>query len=240
MIILIILITFPAALSAPPFALAQDEDPAEEQETGGEAQPPAQARPRLFITAADPSTAPQVTLRAYGLDHNGAPLNLATERLVVRHDGDDPYMVVAADKGTASFSDIANEISQAYRHWLGDAFASGGSQGYDHKKMGITARGAWVCVQRHFLQRGLDVQSQDFTVVGIGDMAGDVFGNGMLRSEHIKLVAAFNHLHIFIDPDPDTTCIFSWTQIPILHGALKSASACLNCPGAIGPITTKA
>ncbi len=127
---------------------------------------------------------------------------VAPEQTVCRDDAD-PYMVVAADKGTASFSDIANEISQAYRHWLGDAFASGGSQGYDHKKMGITARGAWVCVQRHFLQRGLDVQSQDFTVVGIGDMAGDVFGNGMLRSKHIKLVAAFNHLHIFLDPNPD-------------------------------------
>ena len=122
---------------------------------------------------------------------------------VVRHDGDDPYLVVAADKGTATFSDIANGISQEYGFWLGDAFASGGSAGYDHKKMGITARGAWESVKRHFREMGFDTQSQDFTVVGVGDMSGDVFGNGMLLSEHIKLVAAFNHLHIFVDPDPD-------------------------------------
>ena len=122
---------------------------------------------------------------------------------VVRHDGDDPYLVVAADKGTATFSDIANGISQDYGFWLGDAFASGGSAGYDHKKMAITARGAWESVKRHFRAQGFDTQSQDFTVAGVGDMSGDVFGNGMLLSEHIKLVAAFNHLHIFIDPDPD-------------------------------------
>ncbi|RJN31826.1 NAD-glutamate dehydrogenase [Nesterenkonia natronophila] len=122
---------------------------------------------------------------------------------VIRHDGDDPYLVVAADKGTAAFSDTANEISQEYGHWLGDAFASGGSVGYDHKAMGITARGAWESVKSHFKTLGHDTQTQDFTVVGIGDMGGDVMGNGMLLSEHIKLVAAFNHLHIFIDPDPD-------------------------------------
>jgi glutamate dehydrogenase len=122
---------------------------------------------------------------------------------VVRRDGDDAYLVVAADKGTATFSDIANRISAEYNFWLGDAFASGGSAGYDHKKMGITARGAWECVKRHFREIGIDTQTQDFTVVGIGDMSGDVFGNGMLRSKHIKLVAAFNHQHIFIDPDPD-------------------------------------
>ncbi|MFT6914619.1 MAG: glutamate dehydrogenase [Motiliproteus sp.] len=122
--------------------------------------------------------------------------------LVVRHDDDDPYLVVAADKGTATFSDIANEISAAYGFWLGDAFASGGSQGYDHKKMGITARGGWESVKRLFRERGLDTQSSDFSVVGIGDMGGDVFGNGMLLSEHIQLVAAFNHQHIFIDPTP--------------------------------------
>ena len=121
---------------------------------------------------------------------------------VVRRDEDDPYMVVAADKGTATFSDIANEISADYQHWLGDAFASGGSIGYDHKGMGITARGAWVSVQRHFKEQGVDVQKQDFTVIAVGDMAGDVFGNGMLMSEHICLTAAFNHLHIFIDPNP--------------------------------------
>lgn len=123
--------------------------------------------------------------------------------LVVRRDDDDPYMVVAADKGTATFSDIANTISHEYDHWLGDAFASGGSQGYDHKGMGITAKGAWVSVQRHFKEKGIDVQKQDFTVVGIGDMGGDVFGNGMLMSKHICLTAAFNHQHIFIDPTPN-------------------------------------
>ena len=122
---------------------------------------------------------------------------------VVRHDGDDPYLVVAADKGTATFSDIANEIAAGYGFWLGDAFASGGSAGYDHKKMGITARGAWVSVQRHFRELGLNVQTDPISVIGIGDMAGDVFGNGLLQSRSLKLVAAFNHQHIFIDPDPD-------------------------------------
>ncbi len=120
-----------------------------------------------------------------------------------RHDGDDPYLVVAADKGTASFSNIANKISLEHNFWLGDAFASGGSQGYDHKEMGITARGAWECVKRHFRELGKDIQSEDFTVAGVGDMSGDVFGNGMLLSEHIRLVAAFDHRHIFIDPNPD-------------------------------------
>jgi glutamate dehydrogenase len=124
-------------------------------------------------------------------------------RDVVRLDGDDPYLVVAADKGTATFSDIANGISADYGFWLGDAFASGGSAGYDHKKMAITARGAWESVKRHFREIGHDTQTQDFTVVGVGDMSGDVFGNGMLLSKHIRLVGAFNHLHIFIDPDPD-------------------------------------
>lgn len=123
---------------------------------------------------------------------------------VIRKDGDDPYLVVAADKGTATFSDTANKISEDRGYWLGDAFASGGSTGYDHKKMGITARGAWVSVSRHFSELGLNVDNSDFTVVGIGDMAGDVFGNGMLMSKHIRLVAAFNHEHIFIDPDPDS------------------------------------
>ncbi|WP_317928689.1 NAD-glutamate dehydrogenase [Halioxenophilus sp. WMMB6] len=131
---------------------------------------------------------------------------------VVRHDGADPYLVVAADKGTATFSDIANRISLEYGHWLGDAFASGGSQGYDHKGMGITARGAWVSVQRHFREQGIDIQQQDFSVVGIGDMSGDVFGNGMLLSEHICLVAAFNHLSIFIDPNPDAAASFTERQ----------------------------
>ena len=127
---------------------------------------------------------------------------------VVRRDGDDPYLVVAADKGTATFSDIANEISHANNFWLGDAFASGGGNGYDHKAMGITARGAWVAVQRHFREIGIDIQQQDFTVIGVGDMGGDVFGNGMLLSEHIRLVSAFNHLHIFVDPNPDAASTF--------------------------------
>ncbi|MCH7930097.1 MAG: NAD-glutamate dehydrogenase, partial [Proteobacteria bacterium] len=122
---------------------------------------------------------------------------------VVRHDDDDPYLVVAADKGTAAFSDIANGVAIDYGFWLGDAFASGGSVGYDHKKMGITARGAWESVKRHFRDLGIDTQTTDFTCVGIGDMSGDVFGNGMLLSEHIRLIGAFNHLHVFIDPDPD-------------------------------------
>ncbi len=122
---------------------------------------------------------------------------------VVRHDGDDPYLVVAADKGTATFSDIANGISESRDFWLGDAFASGGSAGYDHKKMGITARGGWEAVKRHFREMDIDIQSTPFTVVGCGDMSGDVFGNGMLLSKFIKLLAAFDHRDIFIDPDPD-------------------------------------
>ncbi|WP_396658177.1 NAD-glutamate dehydrogenase [Microbacterium sp.] len=128
---------------------------------------------------------------------------------VVRWDGDDPYLVVAADKGTAAFSDIANGISEEYGFWLGDAFASGGSAGYDHKGMGITARGAWESVKRHFRELGHDTQSTDFRVVGIGDMSGDVFGNGMLRSEHVRLVAAFDHRHVFVDPNPDAAATFA-------------------------------
>ncbi len=122
---------------------------------------------------------------------------------VVRHDGDDPYLVVAADKGTASFSDIANALALEREFWLGDAFASGGSKGYDHKKMGITARGAWEAVKRHFRERGQDIQTEPFTCIGVGDMSGDVFGNAMLLSEKTKLVAAFDHRHIFFDPAPD-------------------------------------
>lgn len=131
---------------------------------------------------------------------------------VVRHDGDDPYLVVAADKGTARFSDIANAVSQDYGFWLGDAFASGGSAGYDHKQMGITARGAWESVKRHFLELGVDTQCEPFTVVGIGDMSGDVFGNGMLLSPHIRLLAAFDHRHIFVDPTPDAARGFAERQ----------------------------
>ena len=128
---------------------------------------------------------------------------------VVRHDDDDSYLVVAADKGTASFSDIANGLAAEYGFWLGDAFASGGSVGYDHKEMGITAKGAWESVKRHFSELGVDTQTQDFTVVGVGDMSGDVFGNGMLLSKHIKLVAAFDHRHIFLDPNPDPARSFA-------------------------------
>ncbi|HSC68396.1 MAG TPA: NAD-glutamate dehydrogenase [Cellvibrio sp.] len=131
---------------------------------------------------------------------------------LVRYDEDDPYLVVAADKGTASFSDIANAISAEYNHWLGDAFASGGSQGYDHKGMGITARGGWISVQRHFREKNINVQSQPITVLGIGDMAGDVFGNGMLLSQAIMMVAAFNHQHIFVDPNPDPASSFAERQ----------------------------
>lgn len=128
---------------------------------------------------------------------------------VLRYDGDDPYLVVAADKGTARFSDIANGVAESYGFWLGDAFASGGSAGYDHKGMGITARGAWVSVQRHFRELGVDVQAEEFTAVGVGDMSGDVFGNGMLLSEHTRLVAAFDHRHIFVDPTPDAARSFA-------------------------------
>jgi glutamate dehydrogenase len=131
---------------------------------------------------------------------------------IVRRDGDDPYLVVAADKGTATFSDIANGISADYGFWLDDAFASGGSAGYDHKKMGITARGAWEAVKRHFREDGINIQTEPFTVAGIGDMAGDVFGNGMLLSRKIKLVAAFNHRNIFLDPDPDMASSFRERQ----------------------------
>ncbi|MBA6411988.1 NAD-glutamate dehydrogenase [Parahaliea sp. F7430] len=145
---------------------------------------------------------------------------------VVAKDDEDPYMVVAADKGTATFSDIANGIAAEYDFWLGDAFASGGSVGYDHKKMGITARGAWVSVQRHFREIGIDVQNEDFTVVGIGDMGGDVFGNGMLRSKHIRLLAAFNHMHIFVDPDPDAAT--SYTERERLFKLPRSSWADYN------------
>ena len=127
----------------------------------------------------------------------------------MRHDGDDAYLVVAADKGTAKFSDVANAISEEYGFWLGDAFASGGSAGYDHKDMAITARGGWESVRRHFRELGLDTQAQDFTVAGIGDMSGDVFGNAMLLSPHIRLLAAFDHRHIFLDPAPDAAASFA-------------------------------
>ena len=142
------------------------------------------------------------------VDHNTREVSAPAE--VVRRDGDDAYLVVAADKGTATFSDIANEVAGSYGFWLGDAFASGGSVGYDHKAMGITAKGAWEAVKRHFREMGVDTQTEDFTVVGVGDMSGDVFGNGMLLSKHIRLLAAFDHRHIFLDPNPDAAS--SWQE----------------------------
>jgi glutamate dehydrogenase len=152
---------------------------------------------------------------------------------VVRLDEDDPYLVVAADKGTATFSDTANGISAEYGFWLDDAFASGGSAGYDHKKMGITARGGWESVKRHFRELGRDIQNEDFTVIGVGDMAGDVFGNGMLLSKHIRLKGAFNHLHIFVDPDPDPAK--SWVERQRLFDLPRSSwtdyDAALISPG---------
>jgi glutamate dehydrogenase len=147
----------------------------------------------------------------YVTDTNGSQ-SVEPPPQVRRYDADDPYLVVAADKGTATFSDIANGIAADYGFWLGDAFASGGSVGYDHKVMGITARGAWESVKYHFRELGIDTQSQDFTVVGVGDMSGDVFGNGMLLSEHIKLVAAFDHRHVFLDPTPDVATSYAERQ----------------------------
>jgi len=140
---------------------------------------------------------------------------------VIRHDEDDPYLVVAADKGTATFSDIANGISEQYNFWMGDAFASGGSVGYDHKKMGITARGGWESVKRHFREMGIDCQTTDFTCVAVGDMAGDVFGNGMLLSKHTCLQVAFNHMHIFIDPTPNAAK--SWVERDRLFNLPRSS-----------------
>ena len=146
---------------------------------------------------------------------------------IVVHDGDDPYFVVAADKGTATFSDVANAIALAQDFWLGDAFASGGSVGYDHKAMGITAKGAWLSVQRHFAEAGVDVQTDPIRVVGCGDMSGDVFGNGMLLSKSLKIVAAFDHRHIFIDPEPDPAK--SWEERARLFASRDHP----------GPITTR-
>jgi len=142
------------------------------------------------------------------VDHTAG--EVSTPAGVVRRDDDDAYLVVAADKGTATFSDIANDVAKSYGFWLGDAFASGGSVGYDHKAMGITAKGTWEAVKRHFREMGVDTQTEDFTVIGIGDMSGDVFGNGMLLSKHIRLLAAFDHRHIFLDPDPDSAA--SWAE----------------------------
>jgi glutamate dehydrogenase len=169
-----------------------------------------------FVVKQPPSTGGRAAMQAEGIEcykilirgllditDNQDGAKITPPKNVVRRDEDDPYLVVAADKGTATFSDIANALSIEYGHWLGDAFASGGSAGYDHKKMGITARGAWECVKRHFRELNHDIQKQPFDVVGVGDMGGDVFGNGMLLSPYIRLIGAFNHLHIFCDPDPD-------------------------------------
>lgn len=161
---------------------------------------------------------------------------------LVRYDGDDTYLVVAADKGTATFSDIANSVSRAYGFWLDDAFASGGSAGFDHKKMGITARGAWESVKRHFRELGIDTQSEEFTAAGIGDMSGDVFGNGMLLSKHIRLVAAFDHRSIFLDPDPDPAVSFAERkrlfELPRSSWADYDASA-ISSGGGVWPRSAK-
>ena len=137
------------------------------------------------------------------IDNLDPNVNPSHPRDVICYDSMDPYMVVAADKRTATFSDTANQISKEYGYWLGDAFASGGSSGYDHKEEAITSRGAWECIKLHFLEMGHEIESEITRVVWIGDMSGDVFGNGMLLSKTLKLNAAFNHLHIFLDPDPD-------------------------------------
>jgi NAD-specific glutamate dehydrogenase len=179
----------------PRWAPDRDADPEGYQEEGQRAY-------SLFI-----SSLLDVTDNRTGGGGEGS--SVSTPAGVVALDGEDPYLVVAADKGTATFSDLANSISKDYGFWLGDAFASGGSVGFDHKEMGITARGAWESVKRHFASRGVDCQSEDFTAVGIGGMAGDVFGNGMLCSEHIRLVAAFDTRHIFLDPNPDAASSFA-------------------------------
>src|SRR6266540_118858 len=161
---------------------------------------------------------------------------------VIRYDGDDSYLVVAADKGTATFSDLANSIAAEYGYWLDDAFASGGSTGYDHKGMGITARGAWESVRRHFRELGVDVQATDFTVIGIGDMSGDVFGNGMLLSRHLKLIGAFNPQHVFLDPDPDPEASYGERErLFHLHGSSWADydRSLISAGGGVWPRTAK-
>jgi glutamate dehydrogenase len=207
-----------------------------------------------FVVKRPPATGGREALLAEGIECYKTLIrglldltdNLAGERLVppadvARLDGDDPYLVVAADKGTATFSDIANSISLERGFWLGDAFASGGSQGYDHKKMGITAKGAWVAVERHFREMGIDTRTQPFTAIGIGDMSGDVFGNGLLRSPHTRLIAAFNHAHIFIDPDPDAARTFAERER--LFNAVKAwpdyDTSLISAGGGLFPRTAK-
>src|SRR5438045_5735544 len=165
---------------------------------------------------------------------NGGQHSVVPPPQVVRHDPDDPYLVVAADKGTATFSDIANQIAAEYGFWLGDAFASGGSAGYDHKAMGITSRGAWELIKRHFRELGRDIQTSEFTLVGVGDMSGDVFGNAMLQSRHARLLAAFNHLHIFVDPEPDpaVSCAERQRLFALPRSRWADSAAKLISPGA--------
>ena len=173
-------------------------------------------RPSAFPDAGDPAGLVIGLAEAEGIDADHVIVvtdNLVDGEIVaplrvVRRDEDDPYLVVAADKGTATFSDIANGVAAEHGHWLGDAFASGGSEGYDHKALGITAKGAWESVRRHFVDMSIDVDNHPVTVVGIGDMSGDVFGNGMLRTPHMRVVAAFDHRDIFIDPQPDAATGF--------------------------------
>ena len=175
--------------------------------------------PKRIPVGAPREAVQRAGMDAYGLfigalldltDNISSDGGIAPPARVIRYDDDDPYLVVAADKGTASFSDIANDIAINRGFWLGDAFASGGSEGYDHKKIGITARGAWEGIRRHFREMGRDIQAETFTCIGVGDMSGDVFGNGMLCSPHTKLIAAFDHRHIFFDPSPDPTA--SWAE----------------------------
>ncbi|HEX3701046.1 MAG TPA: NAD-glutamate dehydrogenase [Phenylobacterium sp.] len=186
--------------------------------------------PKLLPRAGSPDAIRAEGVRAYriflagllDITDNLTPAgHVAHPKHVVVHDGDDPYLVVAADKGTASFSDIANEVAESYGFWLGDAFASGGSAGYDHKAMGITAKGAWEAVKRHFRELGKDIQAEPFTCVGVGDMSGDVFGNGMLLSKETRLIAAFDHRHVFLDPDPDPTR--SWKERERMFGLPRSS-----------------
>jgi glutamate dehydrogenase len=191
--------------------------------------------PKALPRDGGPDAVREEAIRAYKIFLSGLldiTDNLAKDGAVkhpdrtLRYDGDDPYLVVAADKGTATFSDIANGVAADYRFWLGDAFASGGSVGYDHKAMGITARGAWEAVKRHFREMNRDIQTEPFSVVGVGDMSGDVFGNGMLLSKQTRLIAAFDHRHVFIDPDPDPSK--SWKERQRLFGLPRSSWADYN------------
>jgi glutamate dehydrogenase len=187
---------------------------------------------RGLLDVTDNLAPPDVAVSLHARGTRGQVGRVIPPPNVIRHDDDDYYLVVAADKGTAAFSDIANDVAKEYGFWLGDAFASGGSIGYDHKQMGITARGAWASAKQHFSELGIDSEREDFTVVGIGDMSGDVFGNGMLLSDHIRLVAAFDHRHIFLDPTPDAAS--SLEERRRLFNLPRSSWADYN-PGLISP-----